>query len=212
MKKIFHLNAYIASISIIVLGLSVQVQGAPKNLLVNGSFENPSNPPAAGAFLTINSGNEATVGFKGWKVSPTGNIDIVDATAPLLGINWGSQAAVNGSQILDLNGDTNGAISQTFPTVAGRSYRLSFSYTNNPLGGTNESALVRIINIGANKKILVTRTIKHTTATLTQPNWTFFAASFTAIGPVTQVVFKSTSKATDPSGGVVLDNVKVVAR
>lgn len=106
--------------------------------IVNGSFEVPANPPAPGNFLTIGPGAEATNGFTGWTIT-TGNIDVVDATAAVVGINWGAQGAIDGGQILDLNGTTSGGIAQNFVTTAGQQYQVTFSFANNPLGGGGES-------------------------------------------------------------------------
>ncbi|MGB8702661.1 MAG: DUF642 domain-containing protein [Thermosynechococcaceae cyanobacterium] len=212
MKNLPSRPVFIVAVLFFMLQAAGHAQPAPKNLLVNGSFESPSNPPAPGAFVTLSGGGEAAVGFTGWRIACPGSIDVVDFTAPLLGVDWGSQAAVNGSQILDLNGNTIGSLDQVFPTVAGRLYKLSFSYTNNPIGGGNESALVQLVNIGATRTVLLSKTIKHTTATLTQPNWKSLAVTFKATGPITQVIFTSTSGASDGGGGIMLDSVKVLAQ
>ncbi|MGB8698389.1 MAG: DUF642 domain-containing protein, partial [Thermosynechococcaceae cyanobacterium] len=180
-------------------------RSAPR--IVNGSFEQPANPPAPGNYRTIVPGQETASGFRGWKVV-SGDIDVVDATAPLFGIDWGTKAAISGSQILDLNGTVAGSISQVFSTVAGTTYNVSFHYTNNPLGAGNESAAVDIINV-ANQAVLLTQSFTHTTATLTKPAWKLFQLSFTATGTKTKLVFRSTSNLSDPSGGIVLDAVKV---
>jgi hypothetical protein len=97
-----------------------------QNLLVNGSFEE-------GAF--VNQGNQtmslapgATV-ISGWTV-------LTDATAWINAGNPFGLAASDGSRFLDLTNYSAGApfagLSQTFATLAGATYTLSFD-----LGGSN---------------------------------------------------------------------------
>ncbi|HEY9824915.1 MAG TPA: DUF642 domain-containing protein [Stenomitos sp.] len=207
MKTLIVWMAAIPTTALILIGMVGSARSAP--LVVNGSFEQPANPPAPGNFRTIVPGQESASGFNGWKVV-SGNIDVVDATAPLLGINWGTQGAISGSQILDLNGDVGGRISQVITTVAGTPYTLSFNYTNNPLGAGNEKASVDIINV-ANRAVLLTKSFTHTSATLTNPDWKFLKLRFTATGTKTRLVFRSTSNLSDPSGGIILDAVKALS-
>lgn len=187
----------------------VVAPNARADLIVNGSFEAPAVAP--GNFLDINPGQEAADGFTGWKVV-SGNVDVVNATAPLFGINWGSHAAIDGSQILDLNGYTEGTISQNFTTISGQTYTLGFWYANNLFDNSPpypHTADMTLTDIGTTNNILASTTITHDTSSLTAPNWDFLSLSFVAQGATTELTFASTSGLGDPSGGVVLDAVSV---
>jgi hypothetical protein len=186
-------------------------QTASAGLVVNGSFEQPGVAP--GTFIDISPGQEAGVGFTGWTVG-RGNVDVVNATAPIFGINWGAQATITGSQLLDLNGFTEGSIYQNLTTVAGQVYTLSFWYANNPVGNNPpypHTADVFVADIGTTNNPLGMTSIAHNTSTLTSPNWQFRSLNFVAQGSTTRLTFASTSNPGDPSGGVVLDAVDVNA-
>lgn len=172
--------------------------------LTNDSFETP--PVSAGNYVNIAVGGEAAAGFTGWTVA-SGNIDVVNLTAPFLGVNW-SVPAIDGNQILDLNGTTIGSISQDFTTVIGQSYAYQFWYTNNPLGGINESASVGLLDVATNAG-LGSKSISHTSATLTDPDWKLGIGFFTAIGSTTRITFASTSNLGDSSGGIMIDAVGI---
>ena len=60
----------------------------------------------------------------GWTVS-SGTVDYI-------GTYW---QASNGARSVDLNGGNTGAISQTFPTVPGLTYNVTFDMSGNPAGG-----------------------------------------------------------------------------
>lgn len=103
-----------AAVSLIVasLGLSInQVMAAP---FTNGDFESPH---VGNHFNVINSG---TIGA--WNVA---NVDHI-------GTYWPGQGPTGGRSV-DLNGSNGqqGAIWQTFDTVAGQSYTVNFFYTRN---------------------------------------------------------------------------------
>ena len=86
------------------------------NLLVNGSFEEGAEP-GGGGFTTV--GVDGTA-LKGWKVT-AGSVDHIDTY-------W---KAAHGGRSLDLNGNDVGAISQTFKTVKGQKYAVSFALAAN---------------------------------------------------------------------------------
>ncbi len=177
--------------------------------IVNGGFEMPANPPAAGNYLDINPGQEAAMGFCGWTVE-SGNVDVVDGRAPLFGIDWSAQPSIDGDQILDLNGFENGTISQVFSNPPDQSFTLSFCYTNNPLSSPPETALVTVSDAQTGQ-VWLSQAISHNNATLTNPNWVHFAQTFVAVGTRTRIRFMSTTTPEGgASGGIVLDAVSIV--
>src|SRR5262249_24519791 len=92
--------------------------GEGSNLLVNGSFEEGPDP---GAFLPV---NKDSTDIKGWTVT-RGQIDYIGSFWP----------AADGKRSLDLHGSPGfGGVSQTFPTVKGQKYRVTFALAGNPEG------------------------------------------------------------------------------
>lgn len=91
---------------------------AQANLISNGSFEAGSPQPGVGGFSTLATGSTA---LADWSVT-SGDIDWINGY-------W--QASL-GTHSVDLNGNNPGTISQSFATVAGSLYRLSFDLAGNP--------------------------------------------------------------------------------
>lgn len=90
-------------------------QAAP---FINGSFEMGVAP---GGYTNLNAPSNA---INGWTVSG-GSIDYI-------GSLW---AASDGSRSLDLAGNSAGTIEQSFDTVIGRSYSVTYDLAGNPQGG-----------------------------------------------------------------------------
>ena len=84
--------------------------------IVNGSFEAGINP---GAFTTVGAGDSTSI--TGWTVGG-GGVDYI-------GSYWN---ASNGARSVDLSGNAPGSVSQTFATIAGRSYTVTFDLSANP--------------------------------------------------------------------------------
>src|SRR5688572_20639925 len=78
---------------------------------INGSFENNCSAPVAG-FVTLAGGSTCV---NGWTVGP----DSVD----LVGSYW---QAKDGIHSIDLSGNAPGSIAQTFDTVVGGLYTVSY--------------------------------------------------------------------------------------
>jgi hypothetical protein len=196
-----------AGFVLLVFGILATAAGTSSaNQIVNGGFESPAVAPAN--FLDINPGQEAGFGFTGWSVT-TGNVDVVNATLPLFGINWGAQASIDGSQILDLNGFTEGGISQTFATILGQQYAVQVWYANNPLG-PGGTAQLDVADVGTTNNSLLSTSLAHNTSTLTTPDWQLFASTFVAQGASSSFTITSTSNPGNASGGLVLDAISVV--
>ena len=81
---------------------------------VNGSFE---TGPATTRFTTLDPGSTA---MTGWTVGG-GGVDYI-------GGYWNAQ---NGSRSVDLSGGAPGSISQTFDTIAGQGYTVTFYLSGN---------------------------------------------------------------------------------
>ena len=181
-------------------------------LLINGSFETPVVPPSppSNKFLTVNAGAEPA-GF-GWTVEFS-NVEIVaqgyiggGGTLPFDG------PAYHADQWLDLDGyPSPGAISQTFATVSGAPYALSFAYANNPYRGSDASATVSVRNVADNVDLITPLLITHGNSEPADYHWTPSGTIvFIAQGPSTKLMFVSN----DPSdihgdAGIFLDAISV---
>lgn len=104
---------------------------AATNLLVNGGFDDIGQgavPEGWGGLTYYTDGTHpGGVFLPGWTVE-AGSVDLTATTSP-----WGP--ADMGAYSLDINGWTAGTISQTFNTVAGQTYNVTFAYSRNAAGG-----------------------------------------------------------------------------
>jgi hypothetical protein len=185
-----------ASSALAVLGVAAGLAlSTPShaNLLTNGSFEDPS----IGTWYV----NEPS-GIPGWTVTAN-SVDVVAQ-----GYN-GPSAAYDGQQYLDLVGfgSTGGVQSQSFATVAGQSYLLTFAYANNPWSTSTASANVRVLDGTSNT--LLFGEVTHSGSTTNKLGWSLFSRSFIADGTSSTIFFDETVGAN--SGGVMIDAVGVAA-
>jgi Protein of unknown function (DUF642)/PEP-CTERM motif len=178
------------------------------NLLTNGGFEAPI---AGGFFQNFTSGS---TGVTGWTVDAFtpfggsgGNVDIVNgAFTPS-----GPSPAAEGAQFLDLVGfGTVGSIYQTFATVAGERYNVSFAYSHNMFGG-DPAASADFAVYGGVFTSLVTPflTFAHSTGTSTNLDWQTYSYSFVADGAQSTIAFGNATGGLN--AGVFLDAVSVTA-
>lgn len=168
-------------------------------ILTNGGFETPvldsSNAPQG--YLDITAGNEAVAGFTGWTITTNG-VDIYTN-----GVLGSSATVYEGVQALDLVGfGSAGGISQSFSTVIGQQYSLSFAYGHNGISTTTASAEVLLSDTNGT---LLDTIITHDNLSPTE--WVLFSQTFTASASTTTLSFTETVGGNN--GGVVLDAVSV---
>jgi choice-of-anchor C domain-containing protein len=158
----------------------------------NGSFEIGTDPGSS--FLTLANGDSTDI--TGWTVI-RGNIDYI-------GGYW---QPAQGSRSLDLIGDQFvGGVQQTFDTIPGATYSVSFEMAGNPAGGPTIRPLA--VTVAGNTNNF---TFDITGATLTNMNWTAHQFTFVATGTSETIQFVSDLSA-DPNGccyGAALDNVQI---
>lgn len=153
----------------------------------NGSFE---DGPSAGSFTTLNGGSTA---ITGWTV--TGN------SVDYIGSYW---QAADGGRSVDLNGNGQGGIAQTFDTTSNLTYRVSFSLAGNPDGAPDTKTISTVTTGGASNLF----TFSTPGNTRTDMGWTPYSFTFKASGPSTTLTFASQ----DPGAyGAALDAVSVSA-
>jgi choice-of-anchor C domain-containing protein len=179
---------------VVLLAIATGASAAP---FQNGSFEgtaacNTFNVPAGTTFTP------------GWTVS-VGNIDF-EGTYPSCG--W---TASNGSNSLDLVGTGGiGGVSQTFDTVAGQTYTVSFDLAGNPagIGGSPIKPLTVTVD-----GVTHTYTFDTTGRTAAAMGWVTRSFTFVASGASATINFVSDITADGGffNAGAALDNVQVFA-
>lgn len=169
-------------LALAAVALPASANAAP---FINGNFE---TGPTPGTFTTLAAGSNV---ITGWTVGG-GGIDYV-------GTYWNAQS---GSRSIDLSGMAPGSISQSFDTIAGMSYAVTFF-----LGGNGDGGLVpKTATVSATGGAATNYTVLASpTPTM---NYTAFTYNFMAIGAMTTLTFAS---ATGNPFGPVLDNVAVTA-
>jgi choice-of-anchor C domain-containing protein len=155
---------------------------------VNGSFESGTT---ANPFTTVAGGNSTTI--TGWTV--TGN------SVDYIGNYWTAQ---NLSRSIDLNGGAQGGIQQTFDTVAGILYNVSFWLAGNPDG----APITKTVLVGATGAANASYTFNSTGFDKVNMGWQNYTYSFLATGSSTTLSFASQDAG---AFGAVLDNVSVTA-
>lgn len=126
-------------------------------------------------------------------------------------------ASYDGKQSIDLNGTVHGEISQSFATVAGESYTLSFAYANDPyiayFGYAAATAQVSVTGTSS----LLTDTITHGNSvgigysSLANMNYVLYSKTFIADSTTTTLDFLSTDPAVNQAYGIELSAISVSA-
>lgn len=154
---------------------------------VNGSFE---TGPAPGSFVTLSAGSTA---IAGWTVGG----DSID----YIGTYWNAQS---GSRSVDLSGNAPGSLSQTFDTVLGLTYNVSFFLGANGDGPPPTKS----VTVGATGNATVGYTVPSTPFPPNVVTYSPFSYAFTATGTSTTLTFTSTGTT---AYGAALDSVSVNA-
>jgi len=155
---------------------------------VNGSFE--AGAPA-GSFSTVSGGNNSSI--SGWTV--TGN------SVDYIGNYWTAQDA---SRSVDLNGAAQGGIQQTFDTLDGIQYNVTFWLAGNP-DGLPVAKSVLVSATGATDGLF---SFDSTGASKNNMGWSKYTYNFLASGTSTTLSFASQNAG---AYGAALDNVSVSA-
>jgi uncharacterized protein (TIGR03437 family) len=160
------------------------------NLLVNGSFETGPAIPGGSSYLTLSGGSTAVTG---WRVT--------GSTVDYIGPSW---KVSDGIRAIDLDGAfSTGGIQQTFSTITGRTYLVTFDLSGNP-DGPPQIKQVRVAVDGFNQDFPFD-TQGQTRSTLTWQNKSF---TFVASGTTATLSFLSLSSSGN-SFGALIDKVSV---
>jgi choice-of-anchor C domain-containing protein len=121
--------------SLVGLAAILPTEAFAAPILINGSFE--LGPPPFGIHdIDIQSGSTS---ITGWMVTGAG-VDLLEDP-------W---AVSDGVRAIDLDGRSAGGIQQTFATVIGQLYRVSFDLSGNPEGGPT-SKRIRVTASGVSQ-------------------------------------------------------------
>jgi choice-of-anchor C domain-containing protein len=189
MKKIILFAFAIFFVPTVVFAL-------PSNLIKNGSFENGTAEPAQ-YFVTLNESDNVSI--SDWSVV-SGGIDYI-------GGYW---VASEGKRSVDMNSLVNGSIiSQSFATVIGETYEVTFDFSGNP--DTSNSPTLKVLEVkvtGATPQDFTYDTsIKGNS--FSDMKWEKRTYTFVAVEETATLTFSS--KTTGPCGPV-LDNVFVAEK
>jgi uncharacterized protein (TIGR03437 family) len=182
--------------SAVVVSAFILAGAAQANILVNGSFESPT--VTVGGSQNFNVGS---AGIPGWTVmGPAGEaVAIVSGSFTQSGYTVPAQ---DGSQWMDLTGSSSNnieGISQTAPTVSGKTYTLTFW-----VGNVSGSTFGTISSVGL--KINGSLAGNYTNSTPgVRMNWQKFTYSFVATSNTSVIEFDNLDPPSDNSNG--LDNV-----
>lgn len=171
------------------LPASIDSQVVTGAVVMSSGFENASfdiNIPA-GSYID------------GWHVE-SGDVDLF-SLAPL----GGPVVMDTGTNCLDLNGTSPGAIATNITTVTGRTYLLSFAYTKNPNTTPDPNAFVAKTRISVSGQPDWLLNYEGTNSQ-TSPNWSHTSRVFTAASPMTTLRLTSLNPG---NGGMYLDSFKL---
>lgn len=176
--------------AVAVAALALSAGAASAATIVNGSFEQ-SSIANIGAFTTLPSGSTA---ITGWTVGG----DSVD----YIGTYW---APSEGSRSIDMSGNGAGTLaSQTFATVIGQAYEISFDMAGNPAGAPSTKSL----DVNATGGATNTYTFDTTGHDLANMGWETKTYRFVATSANTTLTFLSND---NTAYGPALDNVSIAS-
>jgi hypothetical protein len=168
---------------------SVAAPSGPANLVNNGSFElgDPSQVPGAGAWNLYDNP-------VGWTVTGPSGLELRNGVAG---------TAQDGNVFAELDSAGNVTISQTLDTVAGKTYDLSFWYSDRP--GTGAATNGMTFSAGS-----LSGTLDGHDNTGSDNDWHLYTGQFVAsqTGPTTLTF---AAGGISDSYGESLDNIRVTA-
>lgn len=177
----------IAATTVLLAGTGAAASAQTVSRFEDGSFENPR--AAVNGFNALTAGQ--TVGP--WRVT-TGSVDLIGA---------GFWHAAEGDQSVDLNGSGPGAVAQTFSTVPGATYTVTYALAGNPGGGP----ALKTGNALVDGQDFQDFSFNTTGKSLTNMGYVNRQFTFQATNSATVIAFASTTT-TGPYGPVV-DDVRI---
>ncbi|MFC8448848.1 choice-of-anchor C family protein [Kitasatospora sp. NPDC057223] len=177
----------IAATSVLLASAGATASAQTVSRFDDGSFENPR--AAANSFSTVSAGQS----IGPWRVTAA-NVDLIGA---------GFWQAAEGDQSVDLNGGNAGAVAQTFTTVPGATYTVTYALAGNPAGAPALKTGTALID-GQNFQDF---SFNITGKTLRDMGYVYRQFTFQATGSATVVSFASTTP--NSAYGPVVDDVRI---
>ncbi|ROQ68846.1 choice-of-anchor C domain-containing protein [Streptomyces sp. 840.1] len=181
------LTAAAAAASSVLLVCTGTAVAAPSHF-DDGSFEYPVSTP--GGFRDLVAGQS----IGPWQVT-SGSVDHMGA---------GSWQAAEGDQSVDLSGVNAGTVAQTFTTVPGRKYSVTYALAGNPAG----PPVVKSGKVLVNGQNFQDFTFDITGRTTRNMGYVYRQVNFVATNSTTTLGFASS---VNTAYGPVVDDVTVVA-
>jgi choice-of-anchor C domain-containing protein len=180
------------------IGVLTGPASATSTAFTNGSFEFGSyTAPASQGYQTLYPGDTS---LTGWTVV-SGSVDWINGY-------WTSE---DGSKSIDMNGTPNasntstvGTIEQSFSTLPGASYTVSFWLAGNPDGGPS----VKSLSVNATGGTLQSYSFDTSSTSNTDMGWVPETYTFIATSSSATLTFSADSSNTS-NNGAALDNVSV---
>jgi choice-of-anchor C domain-containing protein len=177
---------------ILILGFTPALLHA--NLLFNGSFEtNGGGACVPTSFITMSPGNTC---ISGWSIV-SGNVDYISSV--------GGWEAEDGTFSIDMSGTVNGAIEQSFATVVGQGYSVTFWMAGN-FGAAPVVKTLQVSAAGQSQN----DTFDTTGKSDQNMGWVMETFNFVAANTSTTLEFANID-VPNSDGGPTLDNVSVTA-
>lgn len=177
----------IAATSVLLASAGATASAQTVSRFDDGSFEYPR--ATANSFASLSAGQA----IGPWQVT-AGSVDLIGA---------GFWQAAEGDQSVDLNGSNSGAVAQTFTTVPGTTYTVTYALAGNPGGAPALKTGSALID-GQNFQDFSFNTTGKTFTNMGYVNRQF---TFRATGSATVVAFASTTP--DSAYGPVVDDVRI---
>lgn len=170
---------------------ALAAKGTGRNLIVNGTFDNPMAP--AGNFATEGAGRTVP----GWVVA--GNVDVIS------GSFW--QPSPGSQQSLQLCSTIEGSVTQAVKTTPGTTYLLQWYMAGNYQGPPT----VKTMHVYWDGRLVDAPTFNTTGHSSTSMGWAHMAISVTATGPTSSVEFADALGPAAQGYGSVLGTVSLLA-
>lgn len=159
----------------VLVSSGLLASGASASLIVNGSFEQSSLNPG-GSWIPLGPGSTA---IDGW-TTLGGGVDY-------MGTIW---ASADGIRNIDLNNTSPGGIAQSFATVPGAVYEVTFALSANMAGAPAEKVM-EVHAAGSSAEFRFNYVDAGSTPA--DPKWSYKSWSFVATGTSTTLSFVSLS-------------------